>query len=227
MSSKGPRFLIVLLALAALGGLGLLALMVSRRVGPPTAISIAPPPASDVAVVRATGPASPAPAPDPASAQGPAATSASPPGRAPEQTARPPSRPPPSSAAPAADAPAAPVDPTPPTPPTPASKFASSLSEPVLMAQLRQAAEHDPELAIQLARAGNRRFPDSPDAPERYSILIHALAAQSQAPSARGEAEYMVNHFAESPWVREIETFSGAHRHRNLRVTDAGVLQSE
>jgi hypothetical protein len=95
------------------------------------------------------------------------------------------------------------------------------------MAQLRQAAEHDPELAVQLARAGNRRFPDSPDAPERYSILIHALAVQSQAPSARGEAEYMVNHFADSPWVREIETFSGAHRHRNLRVTDAGVLQSE
>ena len=42
---------------------------------------------------------------------------------------------------------------------------------------------------------------------------------------ARGEAEYMVNHFPDSSWVREIEGFTGAHRHRNIRVNDAGQLE--
>jgi hypothetical protein len=95
------------------------------------------------------------------------------------------------------------------------------------MSRLREAAGSDPALAIQLARAGNRRFPDGPDAPERYSILIRALASDGQTSSARGEAEYMVNHFQDSTWVRDIENFSGAHRHRNLRLTDAGVLRAE
>jgi hypothetical protein len=35
----------------------------------------------------------------------------------------------------------------------------------------------------------------------------------------------MVNHFPDSPWVREVEVFSGAHRHRNLQVNDAGLLE--
>jgi hypothetical protein len=126
-----------------------------------------------------------------------------------------------SSAAPTASAPAAPID------PNPHATFASKIAEPVLMARLREVAGSDPALAIQLARAGNRRFPDSPDAPERYSILIHALGAQGQSGSARGEAEYMVNHFQDSTWVREIESLSGAHRHRNIRVTDAGIIQTE
>jgi hypothetical protein len=46
------------------------------------------------------------------------------------------------------------------------------------MARLRQTAERDPARAIALAREGNRRFPDSPDAPERTSIPIHTLAQQ-------------------------------------------------
>lgn len=94
-----------------------------------------------------------------------------------------------------------------------------------LMARLRTAAGSDPALAVQLAREGNRRFPDSRDAPERTSILIHALAGQDLGMEARGEAEEMVNHYPDSEWVREIERFTGAHRHRNVRVNDAGVLE--
>src|SRR3954462_2266722 len=48
-----------------------------------------------------------------------------------------------------------------------------SLEEAQLMARLRQLAEHDPQRAVAVAREGNRRFPDSPYAPERTSILIH------------------------------------------------------
>ena len=35
----------------------------------------------------------------------------------------------------------------------------------------------------------------------------------------------MVNHYPDSSWVREIEGFTGAHRHRNIRVNDAGQLE--
>jgi hypothetical protein len=99
------------------------------------------------------------------------------------------------------------------------------LDETRLMARLRAAAGSDPALAVQLAREGNRRFPDSAAAPERASILIHALAGENLGTEARGEAENMVNHYPDSEWVREIERFTGAHRHRNIRVNDAGTLE--
>jgi hypothetical protein len=101
----------------------------------------------------------------------------------------------------------------------------AQLDEARLMARLRAASGTDPALAVQLAREGNRRFPDSPDAPERTSILIHALASLDHSMEARGEAEEMVNHYPDSEWVREIERFTGAHRHRNVRINDAGVLE--
>ena len=93
------------------------------------------------------------------------------------------------------------------------------------MARLRKLAETDSEAAIRLAREGNRRFPGSADAPERTSILIHALANVGRSMEARGEAEKMVNEAPDSEWVRDIERFTGAHRHRNVRVNDAGVIE--
>ena len=94
------------------------------------------------------------------------------------------------------------------------------------MARLRNVAGSNFPLAVELARAGNKRFPDSPNAPERASILIHALAAQGMSREARGEAESVVNRYPDSSWVREIEGFTGAHRHRNLILTDGGVIQA-
>jgi hypothetical protein len=101
----------------------------------------------------------------------------------------------------------------------------ASLQEAQLMARLRKLAETDSEGAITLAREGNRRFPGSADAPERTSILIHALANVGHSMEARGEAEKMVNEAPDSEWVREIERFTGAHRHRNVRVNDAGAIE--
>jgi hypothetical protein len=75
------------------------------------------------------------------------------------------------------------------------------------MVRLRSTKESDPTAAIGLARDGNRRFPDSADAPERTSILIHALASQGASSEAR------------------VEQFTGAHRHRNIRLNDAGQLE--
>jgi hypothetical protein len=32
----------------------------------------------------------------------------------------------------------------------------------------------------------------------------------------------MVKHYPDADWVREIERFTGAHRHRNIRANSAG-----
>ncbi|HVY39329.1 MAG TPA: hypothetical protein VHM31_15400 [Polyangia bacterium] len=125
--------------------------------------------------------------------------------------------------APPAPAPAAP--PPPPKPPALSERDLAQLDEARLMARLRAAAESDPPLAIKLAREGNRRFPRGADVAERTSILIHALSANGQAMEARGEAERMVNDLPDSAWVREVERFTGAHRHRNVRINDAGALE--
>jgi TolA-binding protein len=98
------------------------------------------------------------------------------------------------------------------------------MSESALMSELRTFKDSDPEFAIERAREGNQRFPDSADAPERSSILIHALANAGKASEARGEAEDMVNRYPDSEWVREVERFTGAHRHRNVHVDANGQL---
>jgi len=92
------------------------------------------------------------------------------------------------------------------------------------MARLRAIKDSDPAAAVTLAREGNRRFPDSAQAPERTSILIHALVATDRGSEARGEAEQMVNHYPDSTWVRDVEHFTGAHRHRSVGVNDAGQV---
>ena len=90
------------------------------------------------------------------------------------------------------------------------------------MTRLRKIKGDDPTAALALAREGNQRFRDSAEAPERASIIVHALSTLGRPSEARGEAEQMVNHYPDSDWVREVETFMGAHRHRNLRMNDAG-----
>ncbi len=157
-----------------------------------------------------------------------AAAPAAPPPAPPSELKPPPPPPPPPAPAPAArgEAVAAPAAPRVPAPPADIVASIAKLDESVVMARVREAAQADPELAIQLARAANLRFPDTALAPERHSIIIHALAGQGKAGKARGEAEYAVNHYPDGPWVREIEGFTGAHRHRNLRVNDAGVLEA-
>jgi hypothetical protein len=121
----------------------------------------------------------------------------------------------------------APAEPaTPPAATDRPSPAAEASPETGLMDRLRHArAAGQHLLAIQLAREGNRRFPDSSSAPERHSTLIHALADNEQRSEARGEAEFMVNHYPDSAFVREIERFTGAHRHRNVRLSDAGEIE--
>jgi hypothetical protein len=102
---------------------------------------------------------------------------------------------------------------------------ATAAEEAAFMGDLRVLAEMDAELAIQRAEQGAERFGASAQAPERRSILIHALSRMGRASEARGEAESMVNECPDSPWVREVERFTGAHRHRNIRLAANGQLE--
>jgi len=128
---------------------------------------------------------------------------------------------PPQTAAVATAEPAAPKLPAPSGPVAPPS---APTPEAASMDELRKFKDADPEFAIERAREDNRRFPDSADAPERSSILIHALVAAGRSAEARGEAETMVNHYPDSGWVREVERFTGAHRHRNAHIAANGQL---
>ena len=108
---------------------------------------------------------------------------------------------------------------------SPPAKAATPLDEASLMAELRGLGPSDPTATLELARQGNARFPDSANAPERSSILIHALASLGQAAEARGEAEAVVNRYPDSSWVREIESFTGAHRHRSVQLGPDGGIE--
>ncbi len=109
--------------------------------------------------------------------------------------------------------------------PGPSDRGHDEDSEAQIMSRLHDLGARDAALTVDLARRGNALFPDGPGAPERASILIHALASQGKSADARGEAEEMVNRYPDSDWVREIERFTGAHRHRNIRVNGEGGLE--
>jgi hypothetical protein len=107
----------------------------------------------------------------------------------------------------------------------PSARQAAPAYEASLMAELRQIQKTDPKRALELAREGNQRFPESSDAAERASIVVHSLAQLGLRSEARGEAEDMVNRYPDTEWVREVERFTGAHRHRNARVNSQGKLE--
>jgi hypothetical protein len=84
-----------------------------------------------------------------------------------------------------------------------------------LMARLREVQDADPALAYELAKEGQRRFPESADAPERAALAVKALALQGKRFEARREAGDMVAKYPDSPWAREVEMHTGAHPRRS------------
>jgi hypothetical protein len=52
-----------------------------------------------------------------------------------------------------------------------------------------------------------------------------ALAHEGRGVEARAAAESVVNRYPDSPWIQEIEQFTGAHRHRNIRTGADGALE--
>lgn len=93
-----------------------------------------------------------------------------------------------------------------------------NVDEGSLMSKLRSVEDSDSVLALELAREGNRLFPESPAAAERAEIIVKSLAREGKLSEARGEAEEMVNRYAGTSWAALVEQHTGAHPHTDRRV---------
>jgi len=81
----------------------------------------------------------------------------------------------------------------------------AALSEPALMARLREIGGTTPMRSIELAREGQRRFPDSGDAPERAFILVQSLVNLRRFHEARDEAHEMVRKYPDNPFALDAQ----------------------
>jgi len=117
----------------------------------------------------------------------------------PEHEAQPSS--PPIAAAPAQPvaAPAAPIA-APPRRDAPAAP-----SETALMATLREIGGTAPLRSIELAREGQRRFPNSADAPERAFIVVQSLVNLRRFHEARDEAREMVRKYPDNQFALDAQ----------------------
>jgi len=79
-----------------------------------------------------------------------------------------------------------------------------SLTEPVLMAAIRELGAADPARALELAREGNRRFPNSADAAERTWTICKSLAALGRFAEAQQEARQMVQQYPDTAWASDV-----------------------
>jgi hypothetical protein len=86
-----------------------------------------------------------------------------------------------------------------------APRLATPLDESALMLELRQMRQSDPELSLWLAREGNQRFPSSPDAAERASIVVKSLMRMGRADEAMAEARTMIEQYPGTPWALDVK----------------------
>jgi len=80
-----------------------------------------------------------------------------------------------------------------------------SPSEPALMAALRDVGGTAPERSIALARDGQRRFPNSADAPERAFIIVQSLVNLRRFHEARDAAREMVRKYPDNPFALDAQ----------------------
>ncbi len=86
----------------------------------------------------------------------------------------------------------------------PVASAVTELDEPKLMAELRPLVGKDPERALELARKGDARFPDGPDAAERSWIVVKSLTDVGRFAEARAEATRMVARFRGTSWEKDV-----------------------
>jgi hypothetical protein len=78
-------------------------------------------------------------------------------------------------------------------------------AERVLMAELRSLSLEDAERVVELAREGNERFPNGPDAAERAWFVAKSLDHLGRFHEARDEAETMVRRYPGTRWAMDAE----------------------
>jgi hypothetical protein len=89
--------------------------------------------------------------------------------------------------------------------PVDANSTGALLAEASLMGRLHALAETNPPLSLQLAREGNARFPDSPDAPERSWIVVKSLVNMARFKEAQDEARIMVGKYPTDPRALDVQ----------------------
>jgi len=80
-----------------------------------------------------------------------------------------------------------------------------SQTESALMAKLRDIGESDPELSIKLAKVGDERFPNSPDAAERSWRVTKSLVNLKRFHAARDYVKVMVEKYRGTSWASDVE----------------------
>jgi hypothetical protein len=77
--------------------------------------------------------------------------------------------------------------------------------ENVLMNTLRELGDSAPQRSLEMAREGNLRFPNSPDAAERAWYVCKSLVNLENFYDAREEAKAMVAKYPGTPWASDIQ----------------------
>jgi outer membrane protein assembly factor BamD (BamD/ComL family) len=73
-----------------------------------------------------------------------------------------------------------------------------------MMQQLRELQGSAPLLALRLAREGNERFPNSPEAAERTWHVVKSLTDLGKFDEAREEARQMIQAFPNTSWADDV-----------------------
>jgi len=79
-----------------------------------------------------------------------------------------------------------------------------AVTEPALMSAIRELGAPDPARALELAREGNRRFPNSADVAERTWTVCRSLAALGRFSEAQQEARQMVQQYPDTTWAGDV-----------------------
>ncbi len=87
----------------------------------------------------------------------------------------------------------------------PAAAPSAAVTEPALMSAIRELGAADPARALELAREGNRRFPNSADAAERTWTICKSLAALGRFSEAQQEARQMVQQYPDTTWASDVK----------------------
>jgi len=80
-----------------------------------------------------------------------------------------------------------------------------AVDEHLLMNRLRELGDSAPFSSLQMARQGNRLFPDSPEAAERHWYVCKSLVNLENFAEARDEARAMVAAYPGTPWANDVQ----------------------
>ncbi len=72
------------------------------------------------------------------------------------------------------------------------------------MSKLRDLRGSNPTLTLELARAGNQRFPDSPDVAERSWFIVKSLSDLGRHEEARVEGRTLVERYRDTRWGEDV-----------------------